>query len=104
MVVASMSSLLEMVFLTWRRALLQRYHRSGLYARETPFVLGQEASGIVEIATPEAAAAGFSAGTPVTYSVLGTYCEFTRVSAANLLAVPDGLDMAVACTLPVQVG
>jgi NADPH2:quinone reductase len=44
----------------------------------------------------------YSVGTPVAYSTLGTYCEYTRVAAASLLKIPDGVDLAVACTLPVQ--
>eukprot|EP00041_Stephanoeca_diplocostata_P029048 m.847422 g.847422 ORF g.847422 m.847422 type:complete len:637 (+) comp23484_c0_seq7:100-2010(+) len=81
---------------------IDTYHRSGLYARELPFIVGQEASGEVVKTTPEALAAGFGVGARVCYSVLETYCEYSKVSAGALLAVPDNVNLATACTVPVQ--
>ena len=49
-----------------------RYHRGGLYARDLPFIAGQEGGGTIAASTPKAEAAGFGVGKRVAYSVLGT--------------------------------
>jgi NADPH2:quinone reductase len=38
----------------------------------------------------------------VSYSILGTYCEYTAVPMGKLLRVPDGIGVDVATCLPVQ--
>eukprot|EP00035_Acanthoeca_spectabilis_P037548 m.45940 g.45940 ORF g.45940 m.45940 type:complete len:617 (-) comp8698_c0_seq2:140-1990(-) len=81
---------------------IDTYHRSGLYKRDLPFILGQEGAGEIYQSTPAAEAEGFFIGTPVAYSVLGTYCEFTVVPTRALLRVSEGLDLKAACTIPVQ--
>ena len=41
-------------------------------------------------------------GERVSYSILGTYCEYTAVPMGKLLRVPDGIGVDVATCLPVQ--
>lgn len=81
---------------------IDTYHRKGLYARDLPFVGGQEGGGTVAAVSAEAEAQGIQVGDRVAYSVLGTYCEYTSVPAAKLLPVPDGVDMDVAVSCVVQ--
>jgi len=81
---------------------IDTYHRKGLYPRELPFVGGQEGGGTVAAVSDEAAAEGIKVGDRVAYSVLGTYCEYTAVPAAKLLAVPDAVSMDVATSCVVQ--
>merc|ERR1740117_2714039 len=80
---------------------IDTYHRSGLYARELPFVGGQEGGGIVAAVSDEAAGQGVSVGDRVAYSILQTYSEYSAVPAAKLSPVPDevGLDVATACVV-----
>lgn len=80
---------------------IDTYHRSGLYARDLPFVGGQEGGGTVADVSEEAAAQGIKVGDRVAYSVFGSYAEYTAVPAAKLLPVPDnvGLDVATSCVV-----
>ena len=80
---------------------IDTYHRKGLYARDLPFVGGQEGGGTVAAVSDEAAAAGISVGQRVAYSVFGSYAEYTAVPAAKILPVPDdvGLDVATSCVV-----
>ena len=41
---------------------MPRYHRGGLYARDLPFIAGQEGGGTIAAVSPKAAAEGFKAG------------------------------------------
>lgn len=81
---------------------IDTYHRSGLYARDLPFVGGQEGGGTVAAVSDEAAAEGIKVGDRVAYSVFGSYAEFTAVPAAKLLPVPAGVGMDVATSCVVQ--
>lgn len=81
---------------------IDTYHRSGLYARELPFVGGQEGSGTVAAVSDEAAAQGVQVGDAVAYSVFGSYAQYTAVPAAKLLPVPEGVGMDVATSCVVQ--
>ena len=78
---------------------IDTYHRKGLYARDLPFVGGQEGGGTVAAVSDEAASQGIKIGDRVAYSVFGSYAEYTAVPAAKLLPVPDegGLDVATSC-------
>lgn len=80
---------------------IDTYHRKGLYARDLPFVGGQEGGGIVAAVSDEAAGQGVSVGDRVAYSVFGSYADYTAVPAAKLLPVPGGvgLDVATACVV-----
>lgn len=81
---------------------IDTYHRSGLYARELPFVGGQEGGGTVAAVSDEAAAQGIKVGDRVAYSVFGSYAQYTAVPAAKLLPVPDSVDLDVATSCVVQ--
>ena len=80
---------------------IDTYHRKGLYARDLPFVGGQEGGGTVAAVSEEAAAQGVKVGDRVAYSVFGSYAEYTAVPADKLLPVPDsiGLDVATSCVV-----
>lgn len=81
---------------------IDTYHRKGLYARDLPFVGGQEGGGEVAAVSEEAAAQGIKVGDRVAYSVFGSYAEYTAVPAAKLLPVPDEVDIDVATSCVVQ--
>jgi len=80
---------------------IDTYHRKGLYARDLPFVGGQEGGGTVAAVSDEAASEGIKVGDRVAYSVFGSYAEYTAVPAAKLLPVPEavGLDIATSCVV-----
>ncbi|GKZ00343.1 hypothetical protein MPSEU_000987200 [Mayamaea pseudoterrestris] len=80
---------------------IDTYHRKGLYARDLPFVGGQEGGGLVAAVSDEAAAQGIQIGDRVAYSVFGSYAEYTAVPASKLLPVPEdvGLDVATSCVV-----
>jgi NADPH:quinone reductase len=81
---------------------IDTYHRSGLYARDLPFVGGQEGGGTVAAVSDEATAQGIKVGDRVAYSVFGSYAEYTAVPASKLLPVPNGVSMDVATSCVVQ--
>lgn len=81
---------------------IDTYHRSGLYARDLPFVGGQEGGGTVAAVSDEAAAQGIKVGDRVAYSVFGSYAEYTAVPAAKLLPVPESVSLDVATSCVVQ--
>lgn len=81
---------------------IDTYHRKGLYARDLPFVGGQEGGGTVAAVSDEAAAQGIKVGDRVAYSVFGSYAEYTAVPAAKLLPVPEGVGIDVATSCVVQ--
>lgn len=77
---------------------IDTYYRSGLYQQELPFIGGQEGGGIIVTSTVEE----FKEGDHVVYMGFGSYAEFTKVSAAKVIKVPDGIDMKVAIACMVQ--
>jgi NADPH2:quinone reductase len=81
---------------------IDTYHRGGLYPRDLPFVGGQEGGGTVAAVSDEAAAQGVKVGDRVSYSVFGSYAEYTAVPAAKLLPVPEGIGLDVATSCVVQ--
>ena len=85
---------------------IDTYHRSGLYARDLPFIGGQEGGGAIAATTPKAEAMGLKVGMPVCYSLLQTYSQYSAVPAAKVLPVPDGvgLDVATSCVVQVSRG
>jgi NADPH:quinone reductase len=80
---------------------IDTYHRKGMYARDLPFIGGQEGGGTVAAVSDEAAKQGIKIGDRVAYSVFGSYAEYTAVPASKLLPVPDavGLDVATSCVV-----
>ena len=62
---------------------IDTYHRSGLYARDLPFVGGQEGAGVVAAVTPKAAAMGIKEGDRVAYNSFFSYAEYTAVTTST---------------------
>ena len=78
------------------------YAREGRYpyARELPFVLGQEGAGTVSATGP---GTEFAAGDRVAWTgASGCYAEQAVVTAASAVPVPDGLDLATAAAVLLQ--
>jgi NADPH:quinone reductase len=77
------------------------YQREGRYKVPLPFVLGQEAAGVVE-----AAGSGVEAvkvGDRVVWSsVLGSYAEHAAVAAERVVPVPDGVTDQQAAAVMLQ--
>ncbi|KAL7436531.1 hypothetical protein ACHAXM_005246 [Skeletonema potamos] len=81
---------------------IDTYHRSGLYPRECPFILGQEGGGVIDALPDDPSTAedlGFKVGDRVVFGAFGSYAEYTRVPMDKLVPVPDDMDMktAIAC-------
>ena len=84
---------------------IDTYHRSGLYPRQAPFVLGQEGGGTIVALSDDfendqtLKESGLKMGDRVVYGSFGSYAEYTSVPVDKVVPVPDELDMptAVAC-------
>ena len=80
---------------------IDTYHRSGLYPRQCPFILGQEGGGVIEKLPDDKDSdhLGFKVGDRVVYGAFGTYAEYTSVPIDRLVPVPVDMDMktAIAC-------
>jgi NADPH2:quinone reductase len=80
---------------------IDTYIRSGLYPRETPFGLGQEAAGTVRAAGP--GVHGFAAGDSVAWAMAqGSYAQRALVPARTAVAVPEGVSQETAAALMLQ--
>jgi NADPH:quinone reductase len=67
------------------------YNREGRYKVPLPFVLGQEAVGMVESVGSDITT--LKAGDRVAYAgILGSYAEFAALPADRLVKVPEGVD------------
>jgi len=78
------------------------YAREGRYpyARQLPFVLGQEGAGTVTATGP---GTEFSVGDRVAWTgAAGCYAEQAVVAAASAVPVPDGIDLATAAAVLLQ--
>ncbi len=76
------------------------YHRTGLYPRELPFVVGSEGAGVVVEAD---ARTGFSPGDRVASARLpGAYAEAVAASPDALVPLPDGVSTELAAAVMVQ--
>ena len=77
------------------------YHRTGLYKVQFPFTLGREGAGVVE-----RVGQGVTTARPgdrvVSESALGTYAEYTIVSAERAVAVPEGIEAPLAAAAMLQ--
>ena len=81
---------------------IDTYHRSGLYKRELPFVLGQEGGGLIEELSEEARDAGWNLGDRVVHMSFGSYAEYTAANLSQMVAVPNDIDMTTALACMVQ--
>jgi NADPH2:quinone reductase len=80
---------------------IEIYFRKGVYKSSLPLTPGSEAAGTVEELGP--GVTGFAAGDAVaSVSVLGSYAEYALVSAAQLVKVPDKLNMQQAAAALLQ--
>ncbi|HEX9111927.1 MAG TPA: quinone oxidoreductase [Terriglobales bacterium] len=77
------------------------YNREGRYKTPLPFVLGQEAAGVVSAVGAEAK--GIVVGDRVAYTtVLGSYAEYAAVPADRLVKVPAGVSEREAAAAMLQ--
>lgn len=77
------------------------YFRSGLYKADLPITLGSEAAGTVEAVGP--GVSEVSPGDRVAYAMVrGAYAEYAVVPAAQLVAIPGGLDFPSAAAAMLQ--
>jgi NADPH2:quinone reductase len=77
------------------------YFRTGLYKADTPIVLGSEASGTVESVGSEVTEV--RPGDRVAYTMVrGSYAQYAVVPAAQLVKVPDGVDLQTAAAVMLQ--
>lgn len=77
------------------------YHRTGIYPRALPLVLGEEAAGVVD-----AVGAGVTEVKPgdrVAYAMQsGSYAEYAIVPAWKLVSLPDNVDTRQAAAVMLQ--
>lgn len=77
------------------------YFRSGLYKADLPLTPGSEAAGTVEAVGP--GVSGLVPGDRVAYAMVrGSYAEYAVVPAAQLVKVPDGIDLTLAAAAMLQ--
>lgn len=77
------------------------YFRTGLYKAPPPVAIGAEAAGIVHAVGPEVK--GVARGDRVAYAMTrGSYAEYAKVPAAQIVAVPDGVTLEQAAAVLLQ--
>ena len=77
------------------------YFREGRYPAQTPFIVGQEASGIVKGVGVDVTSV--KPGDRVAYTgLMGSYAEFATVAADRLVKIPDRLDFNQAAAAMLQ--
>jgi NADPH2:quinone reductase len=80
---------------------IDTYKRSGAYQISLPAILGEEASGTVDVLGP--GVTEFHVGQHVAYaSVPGAYAEYAIVPASKLVPVPEHLDLQKAAAVMLQ--
>lgn len=68
---------------------IDTYFRTGLYASPKPEILGREGAGTVAAVGPETT--GFNVGDRVAWLATQGYAEYTAVSAAKAVKIPEGI-------------
>jgi NADPH2:quinone reductase len=77
------------------------YFRTGLYKADLPIALGSEGAGIVERVGADVT--DVAPGDRVAYAMVrGSYAEYASVPAAQLVKVPDDVDLATAAAVMLQ--
>ncbi len=77
------------------------YFREGRYPAQPPFVVGQEAAGVVT--SLGAGVTSLAVGDRVAYTgTLGSYAEYAAVAATRLVRIPDGLDFERSAAVMLQ--
>ncbi len=80
---------------------LDVYFRTGLYKADLPVVPGSEASGVVEKVGK--AVTDLEPGDRVAYAMVrGSYSEYAVVPAAQLVKIPDSVDLSLAAAIMLQ--
>lgn len=80
---------------------LDVYHRSGVYPRPLPFILGMEGAGTIAAIGPGGSA--WQVGQRVAWpSVPGSYAEQVVARADQIVAVPDAVSLEVAAAAMLQ--
>lgn len=80
---------------------IDTYHRSGRYPLDLPAVIGLEGAGTVEAVGDQVT--DVTPGDRVAWAMgLGSYAEKVAVTAADVVPVPDGLDLEDAAALMLQ--
>jgi len=77
------------------------YHRRGKYEGAPPFIVGNEAAGVIEALAPDAR--GFRVGDRVAYcNVRGSYADYAAVPVERLVPVPNSVDDQTAAAVLLQ--
>jgi len=77
------------------------YFRTGLYKADLPVILGSEAAGTVESVGP--GVSEVAPGDRVAYAMVrGSYAEYAVVPVAQLVKIPEGLDLQHAAAAMLQ--
>lgn len=77
------------------------YKRMGKYPVSPPFILGEEAAGVVQAVSPDVK--GLAPGARVAYcSVMGSYAHYAALPADRLVPIPDDIDDRTAAALMLQ--
>lgn len=77
------------------------YHRTGLYKIPPPVAIGSEAAGIVEAVGSEVT--DLSVGDRVAYAMVrGSYAEYAKVPAAQVVRIPGGVTFEQAAAVLLQ--
>ena len=80
---------------------IDTYHRTGLYPMDLPLTLGLEGAGTIE--ATGAGVEELSVGDRVAWSsVAGSYAEYLAAPAAQLVKVPDSVDLRSAAAVMLQ--
>ena len=74
------------------------YHRTGLYPKEVPFVIGLEGAGEVTVVGP--GVDGLGVGERVAWArVAGSYADVVTAPADQFVRVPEGIDLETAAAV-----
>jgi NADPH2:quinone reductase len=77
------------------------YHRTGLYKKPLPLVLGQEAAG--EVVALGDGVTDFSVGDRVAYSgAMGAYADDRLIPAGKLVSIPDAISFQTAAAITLK--
>ncbi|MDH3498945.1 MAG: quinone oxidoreductase [Acidimicrobiia bacterium] len=81
---------------------IDTYHRTGLYPVQLPLVLGNEGAGTVVAAAEDVESVATGDRVAFSQVLSGSYADLAAVRAAELVRVPDGVDLEVAAAAMLQ--
>lgn len=77
------------------------YFRTGVYKMPPPVAIGNEAAGVVDSVGPDVTS--LAVGDRVAYAMMrGSYAEFSKVPAAQLVKIPDAVTFEQAAAVMLQ--